>query len=173
MHTVILIFLWLAATLYAAILFWSIISVIRHDCKVIKRDDGTPYLIRYRVFGCKWFKIRVHHILQSDYDCLHDHPWSFVSVILKGGYWEKTTKRQFDASLCKWYDNIFKKWYGPGSILYRPAKWRHSLELPRCDSGVKSCWTFVIMFRRTREWGFWTSKGFVHWSKYNSNQKCD
>lgn len=142
---------------------------------IIKREDGTAYLIRYRIFDCKWFKLRLHHILLSDPDCLHDHPWDFVSIILKGGYFEDSlVYPQFKGPIGYTFfkkKSIQKKsiWYYPGTILYRRAEYCHALKLPN----GKTCWTFVIMFRRKREWGFWHKGQFVLHEKYNSNQKCD
>lgn len=59
--------------------------------KVIHRGDNKPYLVRYNLFECELFSIKIHHILLSDDDCQHDHPWSFISVILWGGYTEHRT----------------------------------------------------------------------------------
>jgi len=160
MHTFVVILIWFASFFYLTILTLSAITYIKNKKKIIYREDGAAYLVRYKLIGCKWFKIRVHHILLSDHDCLHDHPWNFISIILKGGYWER-----------RWpiINKNFYKWYSPCSLLYRKATWRHSIELPV----GRTCWTFVIMFRRKREWGFWTKSGFVHWRKYNSNQNCE
>ena len=44
---------------------------------------------------------------------LHNHPWFNLSIILKGGYWEKSEKEV--------------KWYGPGSIIFRTAKQYHCI----------------------------------------------
>jgi hypothetical protein len=78
-------------------------------------DDEIPYLIRYNLLSTPWFGIKLHKILISDEACEHDHPWSFVSFILKGGYVEQR--------------NGVKILYGPGSILYRPANATHRLEI--------------------------------------------
>ena len=45
----------------------------------------------------KWFpfNILVHKILKSDLGDLHDHYWSYVTIILKGGYWETTENGTF------------------------------------------------------------------------------
>lgn len=137
--------------------------------KTIKRDDGEPYLIRYRIFGCKFFKIRIHHILKSDYDCLHDRPWNFISIILKGGYIEHTERTYSYLGGYAQYTIPYRHRYWPLSILYRPANWKHKLEvIPGVD-----CWTFVIMFKRKRDWGFWTKRGFVNWKDYNGNEACE
>jgi hypothetical protein len=149
--------------------------------KVIYREDGEPYLIRWYLFRCKRFQICLHHILLSDYDCLHDHPWKFITLILKGGYYERIPRydRLFKTELGNTIDNILngriianevvKKWYGPGSLLGRPAKWKHALELPE----GKTAWSLLIMFKKERDWGFWTSKGWVYYEAYKPTQSCE
>jgi hypothetical protein len=156
--------------------------------KTITRRDGTPYLVRYTLLNLGIARIRLHHILQSDYDCLHDHPWAFISIILKGGYFEFTNKWDSgDWFVTKYLPRSYYedcKYYGPGAVLLRPAKWKHRLELRHKFPGLIpailanetpliSCWSLVIMGPRTRLWGFWTRNGFVPWFNYDSRQKCD
>ena len=115
--------------------------------RVIATNDGDPYLIRYTLIECRWFSIKVHHILRSDEDrCEHDHPWPFVSLILTGGYWE--------------WVNGERTWCKPGRLLRRPVHWRHRLELP------SPVWTIVVTGRKMRAWGFWTPCGWVPWRTY-------
>lgn len=111
-----------------------------------------PYLIRYSLFSCRFFAVKLHHILVSDDDCLHDHPWSFLSILLRGAYLEESTN---DARL-----------YQAPAILFRKAEWKHRLVIG------KPVWSFVITFKKVREWGFWTKVGFVPWYKFHSNL-CD
>lgn len=62
-------------------------------CKIIKGDEGQPYLERYMV--ARWGKngehtIFLHRFLDSDPDRgIHDHPWDSKSFIVSGGYLEK------------------------------------------------------------------------------------
>lgn len=62
-------------------------------CKIIKGEQGQPYLERYMV--ARWGKngqhtIFLHRFLDSDPDTgIHDHPWDSKSFILAGGYLEK------------------------------------------------------------------------------------
>lgn len=68
--------------------------------------DGLPsvlYMKRWRLIHRKWFGVRIHHIVRSDGDReLHDHPFSFVSFILKGGYWEwRAVERTQECSRCE------------------------------------------------------------------------
>jgi hypothetical protein len=143
--------------------------------KVIKREDNKDYLVRYTLCNNRWFSIKVHHLLISDDSCLHNHPWLFKSLILKGGYWEITPDvDQHKLDVTKTFDGsngkTVKKWYGPGSFLNRPAHWIHRLELPE----GQTCWTFVITFKKTKEWGFFTRQfGFLNWQNYRSKEHCD
>lgn len=132
--------------------------------RIIYREDGSVYLIRYTLFKCRWFAIRLHHILLSDYDCLHDHPWNFISIILWKGYIEAREKSFKLAPWVRW--NTFKR-CKPGSILFRKAEDKHRLIVS------SPAWTLVIMMKRRREWGFWTKGGWIHWSNYKSTQSCE
>jgi hypothetical protein len=96
---------------------------------IIERDDGIAYLIRVTLISIgKWFSIKLHNILQSDDACLHDHPWPFISIILRGGYyeWAYITGKEIpvdiepnDADYQLAPDGRWLKrtWYGPGSVL--------------------------------------------------------
>jgi len=152
--------------------------------RIITREDGTPYLIRVYLIKTKLFQICIHQILQSDADCLHDHPWNFISIILKGGYWEGTTPDQVlngpELDFFNYHhgNKIYYRWFGTGRILFRKAQWKHRLKLEteesyRTNTVNKPATTLVIMFKRKREWGFFTKTGWVPWFKYKSNQSCE
>ena len=61
---------------------------------IMDRVNGEPYLERYYVFlkdrNRFPFNIFVHKFLKSDPDDVHDHPWPYFTIILKGGYYEWT-----------------------------------------------------------------------------------
>ena len=63
------------------------------------RSDQEPYLERFYIFLKERdnfpFNIFLHKFLKSDPDDLHDHPWSYRTIILWGGYWEYTDKGKF------------------------------------------------------------------------------
>ena len=69
----------------------------RLPCKVIKGDDGTPYLERYYLGPCHpepdggAGRMYLHRFVGSDPDRgLHDHPWDYASSqILTGRYEEQ------------------------------------------------------------------------------------
>jgi hypothetical protein len=54
------------------------------------RQNDEPYLERYYLFlkDRKRFPFNVflHKFLKSDPDDVHDHPWPYATIILKGGY---------------------------------------------------------------------------------------
>lgn len=60
--------------------------------------DGTgtyisTYLRRWYLFKSKFFNVMLHNILRSDDDPdPHDHPWWFLSIILKNGYIDESYK---------------------------------------------------------------------------------
>lgn len=144
--------------------------------RVITRKDNLPYLLRWTLLGLgqdsSWFSIKIHKILISDEECLHDHPWAFISIILKGGYMEYTRykKETWDAGSAQFSDKngciIFGKVFKAGNILYRPANWAHSLQLK------EPAWTLVFTFRKVQPWGFFTRKGWILHKDYIENRDC-
>jgi len=53
--------------------------------------DGSPYLTRTTLFSIRGFRVALHRFHRGDQDeDLHDHPWSFWTFILRGGYFEET-----------------------------------------------------------------------------------
>lgn len=120
-----------------------------------------PLLTRYFLLQTRWLGVYLHHLHASDDDrAMHDHPWTFVSLLLSSGYWEHAPCR---CDYCCENPNtgaIDRIWYRRFSILVRPAEWRHRLEL------VEPCWTLVLRFRRRRLWGFWTTDGWLDWRTY-------
>lgn len=145
---------------------------------VITREDLIPYLIRTTIFSIgTWFSIKLHKIIQSDDACLHDHPWPFVTFILKGGYYEWTyippfTKKDEYLEVQSSPDGkwIGKKWHGPGSVLYRPSSWAHKLELK--DNDKVPATTLVFTFKINRKWGFFAKNGWIYWRNYNHQEHC-
>ena len=94
-------------------------------------DKAEPFMIRYYLLfrkRPKWFpfNILLHKILKSDLGDLHDHYWSYITIILKGGYWETNENGTF--------------WRGPGYIGFRKASDRHSLKIPK----GKYAWTLLL-----------------------------
>lgn len=121
--------------------------------RVIGPDDD-PLLIRWILFRVPRFGVYLHKLCRSDYDrALHDHPWPFISVILKGNYTE-VHDQTIDGQ------KVFEP-HSRWSILIRPAEWRHRFVLDN------PAWTLVIVGRRARRWGFFLPSGWCWWRKHN------
>lgn len=130
-----------------------ILSKIPH--REIVNCDREKYLTRWYLFRSAPLALFLHLFHRSDEDrALHDHPWSFITIILWRGYREFTPK------------GVHRKW--PGMICYRPAEWRHRVEL----INEKPAITLVLRFRERRDWGFWEKTGFIKWNKW-WQEKCE
>jgi hypothetical protein len=121
----------------------------------------NPYMYRwYLIPRNRRFNIYLHKFLRDDDDrALHDHPWWFISLMLKGGYWEIVPHRDGGSS------NMVLKRSFP-SVAFRNAKHRHRVALFTPKGVSEPCWTIVLTGRKSRTWGFWCPKGFVPWHEF-------
>ena len=129
---------------------------------VMDRVNNEPYLERYYIFlkDRKWFpfNIFIHKFLKSDPDDVHDHPWPYATLILKGGYWEWNP--QFN-SLGQKIGEI-ATWRGAGHFRICSATSFHRIEL---DPSI-TAWTLFMPGPQQREWGFLNKGRWVQWEKY-------
>ena len=136
----------------------SIMSYFGRYRIIYDRIDEKPYLERYYLFlkdrETFPFNIFLHRFLKSDPDDLHNHPWSFLTIILYGGYWEYTDAGKF--------------WRAPFSYRYAPANTYHRVEL---DKNVPHCWTLFLPGKKVQDWGFKTKDGWVQNEKYLKKKK--
>ena len=118
------------------------------------REDNEPYLERYYVFlrDRTWFPFNVfiHKFLKSDPDDLHDHPWPYMTIILRGGYWEWTNNRPTP------------QWKGAGQIRFGHSTDYHRIEL---EPGVE-CWTMFVPGPKQRDWGFLVRNRWIQHEQY-------
>jgi len=139
---------------------------------ILNRLFGTPeeinghnrcetYLYRWIVWSTRWFKIYLHHFVADDWSRdLHDHPKRFISIGIKGSYWEDvpTPLRGYDRmAVSGWYS----RYYCAPWIRSFPATHIHRLRVP-----YKDTWTLVIVLKTIREWGFWHDGRFIPWRDY-------
>ena len=97
-----------------------------------------PYLYRWTLilFG---YSIRLHHWIRSDDKRhFHDHPVDFISIILKGRYFNVTPDGRREVTAGSW-------WYSKGVK-------KHYLEIP--GGGA---WTLLFCSRPYRKWGFFVN----------------
>ena len=132
-------------------------------------SPGSPYLLRWYVIPRnRWMNVYLHKIVRDDDDrALHDHPWWFASLVLRGGYRELIRHGNSLTGMIDPHQTIERR---PGSVAIRTTNEAHRVELFR-DAGGKPIpsWTLVFTGRKVREWGFWCSgKGFVVWTDFVS-----
>ena len=99
----------------------------------------------------------LHHMVRADLDRdLHDHPWSFLSVILKGGYCEYVKRG----------DKIVPVFNRPGKAILRTAEHLHRVSyLPN-----GTAWTLVFTGPKRRKWGFQVGALWVDHVNYRKIQ---
>jgi len=137
-------------------MFLKLLDKLGRKRTIYDRDGTIPYLDRYYIFLKDRknfpFNITLHKVMVSDEDVLHDHPWSYATLILKGGYYEHipvyndTTGGVVGAT---------RVWRGPGHFRFRKADDLHWLELAKDKDGNEiPCWSLFYMGKKEKEWGF-------------------
>jgi len=153
----------------------------------LHHGDGTLYMERYWLipwlndvgsrtmswwrepFGwlCQRFGIamRIHVLHTPDLDrALHDHPWDYISVVLRGYYTE--LRPVFNDKPCfEGYteEAAFSNYRDEGSIAYRHATDRH-----RIVRMGHQCVTLFITGPKRQWWGFYIPSGKVYYKDYDS-----
>jgi hypothetical protein len=99
------------------------------------KDIGEEFT-RYILLKTPWFNVYLHQLSAPQWhpEC-HDHPWSFVAILLRRGYLE-----QVGASITR---------RRPGTILYRPAEFSHNVTTPFGTS-----WSVIFTGPKSRQWAF-------------------
>ncbi len=122
-------------------------------------DVDSEYIRRLHILKTPWFAICLHWILKPDPEPYqHDHPVTFLSVILRGWYSE-------------WRNSnvVRHRWWN--FIRATPAD-RHTII--RCHPRTL---TLCFMGPKTREWGFHVTGKFpgndrwVYWRDYYAAQR--
>ena len=129
------------------------------------RDHIGNYMRRF-ILATPWFSIRLHSILRSDVERdLHDHPWSFVSVLLRGGYTEKRPKTVApcfaeDLSGIETTETTHR------STWYNRWGWRLATDRHRISFVYPDTWSLFIYGPVRQWWGFYTKAGKIYFQDY-------
>jgi hypothetical protein len=145
----------------------------------LRRDDGQVYLNRWGFEHDRIGGVFLHKMEAPDPGLdLHDHPWRFLSFILKGGYTEE--RRLVDdaclyAELAESIDattvDLRKVPWPRGHVSRRRRfsfKWLYLNECHRITHLPKGVsWSIILHGPKRKDrpagakWGFYTSKGWV------------
>lgn len=123
------------------------------QARTISDGGKTVYMKRLTILLTPWFSVKLHRIYRPDKDHdLHDHPWTFFSILLLGRYIEDTVDGP-----------RFINWWN-----WKRAEGRHSI-LVTTRTPV---WTLVFTGAKRRIWGFWVDNGtrFVDWETYDATK---
>lgn len=114
-------------------------------------DVDSEYIVRLHVLKTPWFAVCLHWIKKPDPEpYMHDHPVTFLSLILRGRYAEARPSGQKEN---RWFNFI-------------RATDVHAIT--DCDPKTL---TLCFMGPKTREWGFHTENGWVYWRDYYAKQR--
>jgi hypothetical protein len=129
---------------------------------IYDRVHNEPYLVRYYLFLKERehfpFNIFLHKFLKGDPDDVHDHPWSYATLILKGGYYEWVPEFGKDGKML----GEIQKWRGPGHFRICGSNSYHRIEL---KPGV-TAWTLFMPGPHRREWGFLVNDQWIQHEQY-------
>lgn len=114
---------------------WALMSSYDIPC------GNRLYLRRLRLIQTPWFGIFLHETWHRDQDRdPHDHPWTFWTFVLKGGYEEIVVSP----------DRSYRRSHPRFSFKHLNKTWFHRIiELHNSPT-----WTLMFVGPRTREWGF-------------------
>jgi len=121
----------------------------------IRPTNDEVFIRRIRLFQTPWCSVFIHEICTENRDvALHDHPWTFWSFMLWGGYSEVVHK----------YPNQ------PKSKGRTHRRWSlHKLSLystHRIVSVKPHTWTLLVTGKRRQRWGFWLPEGWMDFRQY-------
>jgi hypothetical protein len=143
-------------------MFLKLLEKLGRKRIVMDRESDEPYLERYYLFLKDRdrfpFNVFLHKFLKGDPDDVHDHPWPYATLILKGGYYEWVpifdTDNKKISEICHWR--------GPGHFRVCGANSYHRIEL---DPSITP-WTVFMPGPKERDWGFLVKNKWVQHEQY-------
>lgn len=132
------------------------------------RPDGRVALERWGLELRALGGIFVHRIDAPDPGPdLHDHPWWFASLVIRGGYSEERAPIRLATQWNQLAEKheVGRKWRGPRGVIRERRRWSlRSIRLDECHRIVlvqRPTWTLVVHGPHRRQWGFYTPRCWV------------
>jgi hypothetical protein len=122
----------------------------------------SEYILRLHVVKTPWFAVCLHWIRKPDAEpWLHDHPVSFLSVILRGKYAELRQREGETGPRL-----LVHTWF---NFIRATEHDKHRIVFTR-----KNTLTLCFMGSKTREWGFHTTwHGWLMWKDYYAKKRAE
>jgi hypothetical protein len=121
------------------------------------------YLTRWRIVQTPWAAIYLHRMDGPDpRPTLHDHPWRFLSIVLRGGYVERRRD--------------------PVDLAVRARTVRHVNVMGLQDAhSIRELlrvptWTLLLVGPRVRTWGYLEPAGSTaawRWTEFDKHRHAD
>lgn len=122
-------------------------------------EVDSDYIVRLHLFKTPWFAVCLHWIKRHDEEpWLHDHPVSFLSLILRGKYAE--LRQRMGETTPRF---IVRRWF---NFIRACEHDKHRIMFAR-----KNTLTLCLMGPKTREWGFHTDRGWRGWKTYYEKKR--
>jgi hypothetical protein len=118
----------------------------------------SAYITRLHILKTPWFAICLHWLNTPDPEPYsHDHPVTFLSLILRGWYREerRTHGKPLHVTRHRWFNFIRATPEDCHTII----------------AMAPNTLTLCFMGPKIREWGFHTNKGWVGWKDYYAKQR--
>lgn len=123
-------------------------------------EPDCPLFFRWTLINLGFAKVLWHAWVPGSTDLdPHDHPRSFVTVVLRGGYDDVDADGNVDVMRAP-------------AVRYRPADHAHTTR-----THDKGAWTLVFMGPVRREWGFirggrwWSARSYL--DRFGGSFRCD
>lgn len=117
--------------------------------KEIRSKEGKLHFRRWQLLKTRWFSIYIHGIYATDQDKhLHNHPWDYKSIVLKGSYIEETNSGTNTLQF--------------GTITSRNGKDYHKIKTLL----TKSVYTLFIVSPVKRVWGYQVDGSWMNHEEY-------
>lgn len=133
----------------------------RFEVPNLDRPEQT-YLLRLRIIQTPWFALYLHRLDGPDSRLtLHDHPWDFLAIVLRGGYVE----RRLDPHTMRVDES-------------RPVRsWNrmrtHDAHAIRALSRTPT-WTLLLVGPRRRTWGYLERvDGDWRWTEFDKHHHAE
>lgn len=118
--------------------------------KEIVSKSGALHFRRWNIISTPWFNIYLHGIYKRDEELhLHNHPWTFISIVLKGWYSEKLEGGHLNVRY-------------PGNFVKRKPDDFHKID----SIHSKSVYTLNFVWNKQNTWGYKVNGKFVDHETY-------